>query len=268
MRLSDVLSKNPTNKFEQVEGFLNNRQLKCGQQTKISVGSVFLPYHCGDCQADMIFVSDDKLYCIGVHDQLISIDCALKCPRCKESVPIWFLVEIKGLMYSSAPEVRVLKRSEKLSDKVTLNQGKYEGFSELLEKAERAYRDELGSGAIVYLRKILERVTNQTAEASSIQTTIDCKNGKKKRKDFRSLLTEVDQKCSIIPKEFSENGYKLFKELSNIIHSDGSDEQLGLEKYEGLHRLVIGILDTVKNNKEMMEAIGILGWNDNRGEQS
>lgn len=39
-----------------------------------------------------------------------------------------------------------MKRSEKLSDKVTISKGQCEGFSELLEKADRAYRDELGAG--------------------------------------------------------------------------------------------------------------------------
>ncbi|MCI8622280.1 MAG: hypothetical protein HFG26_01295 [Provencibacterium sp.] len=266
MRLSEVLSSSPTSRFEQVEGFLNNMQLKRGKQKKISVGAVWLTYHCENCHSDLTFVSDTELYCIGIHERLVSIDCALRCPRCGESVPIWFLIESKEAAHGIAPEVRVLKRSEKLSDKVTLGWGQYEGFSELLEKADRAYRDELGAGAIVYLRKILERITKQTAEASNISITITTKNGDKKRKDFKKLLTEVDQQCFIIPKEFSENGYKLFGELSEIIHSDGSDEQMVLKKYDALHRLVIGILDNVKNNKEMMEAIGTLGWNAERDE--
>lgn len=266
MRLSDVLSNPPTSRFEQVEGFLNNTHLKRGKQKKISVGAVFLMYHCENCNADLTFVSDRDLYCIGIHERLVSIDCALKCPRCDESIPIWFLVESKEAAHGMAPEVRVLKRSEKLSDKVTISKGQYEGFSELLEKADRAYRDELGAGAIVYLRKILERVTKQMAEASGIPTTITTKSGDMRRKDFRTLLKEVDQQRSIIPKEFSENGYKLFGELSEIVHSDGSDEQAGLKKYDAFHRLVVGILDNVKNNKELMEVIGTLGWDTERNE--
>lgn len=269
MRLSDVLSKQQTNRFEQVEGFLNNVKLKRGKPKKITVGTVYLTYHCENCHADLTFVSDSELHCIGVNDHLVSIDCALGCSRCGiESLPVWFLVESKGVVHGIAPEVRVLKRAEKLSDNVTSSKERYEEFSELLQKADRAYHDELGVGAIVYLRMILERITKQTADAAGIPISITTKNGQTKRKDFRSLLKEVDQKKSIIPKEFSENGYKLFKELSEIVHSDGSNEQLGIKKYYALHRLVIGILDTVKNNKEMMEAIGILGWNDNRGEQS
>jgi hypothetical protein len=35
MRLTDILSKPLTSKFEQVEGFLNNTKLKCGRQKKL-----------------------------------------------------------------------------------------------------------------------------------------------------------------------------------------------------------------------------------------
>lgn len=67
------------------------------------------------------------------------------------------------------------------------------------------------------------------------------------------------------PKEFSENGYRLFGELSDVVHGN-YDEQLGLQKYDALHRLIVGVLDNVKNNREMMEAIGTLGWNQEGGE--
>ncbi len=258
MRLSDVLSKPLTSRFEQVEGFLISKKLSCGQQKKIDVGKVALTYFCKKCDADRTFCSGNDLFCIGINDRLVSIDCALRCPRCGELVPIWFLVESKNDTCSLALDVRILKRTEKLTEQVLLSQGQYGDFSELLEKAERAYRDELGAGSIVYLRKILERITEQTADAAGIDS-------KTKRKPFRTLLKEVDEQCSIIPKEFSENGYKLFSELSGVVHGD-YDEQLGLKKYDALHRLVVGVLDNVKNNREMMEAIGTLGWNEDRGE--
>lgn len=260
MRLSDVLSKPLTSRFEQVEGFLGNTQLKCGKQRKISVGIVALTYFCKNCDANLTFCSGDELFCIGINEQLVSIDCALKCPRCGELVPAWFLVESKDEACSSAPEVRVLKRTEKLTERVLLSRGQYGDFSELLEKAERAYRDELGAGSIVYLRKILERITVQTADAAGIGT----KTPKGHRKAFKDLLKEVDTQRSIIPKEFSANRYTLFEELSNVLHGD-YDEQLGLKKYDALHRLVVGVLDNVKNNREMMKAIGTLGWNMDGG---
>ncbi len=65
------------------------------------------------------------------------------------------------------------------------------------------------------------------------------------------------------PREFSANGYRLFGELSEIIHGE-YNEELALQKYDSLYRLIVGILDNVKINKELMTAIGSLGW-DNDG---
>jgi len=48
--------------------------------------------------------------------------------------------------------------------------------------------------------------------------------------------------------------------LSDVVHSD-YDEHLGLKKYDTLRRLVIGVLDNIKINRELLEAIGTLGWN-------
>ncbi|MFC2013260.1 hypothetical protein ACFLUE_03125, partial [Chloroflexota bacterium] len=168
-----------------------------------------------------------------------------------------FLVESKNHISSSAPDVRVLKRTEKLTEQVLLSQSQYGDYSELLEQAERAYRDELGAGAIVYLRKILEAITIQTAEAAGIET----KRQNGNTKPFKEVLEKVDEHCAIIPKEFSDNGYRLFGELSDVVHGE-YNEQLGLRKYEALRRLVVGVLDSVKNNREMMDAIGMLGWNE------
>ena len=134
-------------------------------------------------------------------------------------------------------------------------------FTELLEKSKRAARDHLGAGAIVYLRKILERVTHQAADAEGIPW----KKSNGKPKPFKEVLELVDSQCSIIPREFSENGYKLFGELSDVVHGD-YNEETALLKFDALYRLVIGVIENVKNNKEMMEAIGKLGWNG--GERS
>lgn len=256
MRLSEVLSKTPTSRFEQVEGFLNNANLKTGKQKKISVGPVWLTYYCENCQSDITFISGDELYCIGIHERLVSIDCVLKCPRCGTPVPVWFLVESREEIHSLAPEVRILKKSEKLSDKVSLSRGPYEGFSDLLEKANRAYHDQLGAGSIVYLRKIFEMVTIQTANAVGIEYK---KYEGGNPKNFSALLQEVDKQCEIIPKEFSANGHKLFKELSTVVHGD-FDEELGLKKFDPLYRLVVGILENIRNRKELLDAVESLGW--------
>lgn len=39
-----------------------------------------------------------------------------------------------------------------------------------------------------------------------------------------------------------------------------------MKNFEALHRLVIGILENVINYKELLDAITVLGWNEERGE--
>lgn len=257
MRLSDVLSKLPVSKFEQVDNFLGKTKLNRGKQRKISAGVVGLTYFCTHCDDDMTFCSDTELFCIGITNHLVSIDCVLSCPRCKATVPVWFLVESKEDMLARAPEVRILKRSERLTENVQLKRGQHPVYSEWLEKAERAYHDELGAGAIVYLRKILEDIIFRKAIDLGIETKK--KNGT--TKPFKEILDKVEGASPIIPKEFSENGYRLFGELSDVVHGD-YDEQLGLKKYDALHRLIVGILDNIKNNGELKIAIAELGWEE------
>jgi hypothetical protein len=127
--------------------------------------------------------------------------------------------------------------------------------------AERAYREELGAGAIVYLRKAFEKITTQTADAMGISYA---KYEGGNPKNFRDLLEQVDEKCSIIPREFSKNGYQLFRELSSVVHGE-YNEELSLQKFEPLHRLVIGILENVRNRKELQSAIKSLGWEESIG---
>lgn len=259
MRLSEVLSRPIAEAFVQVEGFLDNQRLRFGKQKKITVGRVALNFFCRRCNDDRTFCSGEELFCLGVNDRLISIDCALKCTLCDSMVQTWFLVESEGDISAHAPVVRINKRSEKLSDMVLLAREQHDDFSELIEKANRAHRDGLGAGSIVYLRKIFERITEQTAEASHISTETP-RGG---RKPFRNLLEEVERRTPIIPREFAENGYRLFGELSDVVHGD-YDELEGLRKYGALKRLVIGVIDKVKNNRELMAAIGTLGWDDER----
>ena len=262
MRLSEVLSKPPTLEFKQIEGFLGGRVLVTGKQKKILVGKIALNYYCKNCGDLRTFSSGEEVYCIGVNNHLVSIDSVLSC-HCGTSVQVWFLVDCDGDISGPAPEIRILKRSEKLSTNVLLDKEQYGEFSELIEKARRAHRDRLGAGAMVYLRKIFEQITSQTATAAEIP----CTNGNGKKKPFRVLLEEVDRKCSIIPREFSENGYRLFGELSDIVHGE-YNEDLALIKYESLDRLVIGVLDNVRNNSELMSAVCSLGWNNSDGGDS
>lgn len=256
MRLTDVLSKPPTLEFKQIEGFLGEKCLAVGKQRKIQAGKVALNFYCKTCTDVRTFSSGEELYCIGVNEHLVSIDCVLHC-HCGSSVQMWFLVDCDGDICGHAPEVRILKRTEKLSTSVMLSTEKYGEFTELLEKARHAHHDGLGAGSIVYLRKVFEKITTQTADVLGIDYP---KHETGNPKNFAALLVQVDKRRAIIPKEFSSDGYRLFRELSGIVHGE-YNEDLALLKYESLHRLVISILENVRNSEELQSALGVLGWN-------
>lgn len=260
MRLSDVLSKPVTAELIQIEGFLNSKQLKTGNSKKLSVGKVALNFHCHNCNDQRTFYSGEELFCIGVNKKATSVDCVLECPRCGASVQIWFLLEChkNDDIHSANPNVRILKRSEKLSPDVSFGTETYGDFTEPLGKAKRAAREGFGAGSIVYLRKVFERIIIQTAEAAA--PTIETKKPNGNYKPFIQTLTSVKEQCNIIPPEFAEDGYRLFGELSDVVHGD-YDENEALLKFAAFYRLVTGVLDTVKNNSELMDAIGTLGWN-------
>ena len=262
MRLSDVLSKPPKNGYKQVEGFLVNKQGNVGQMVKLQTGTVSLNFFCECCDDLRTFSSQGRLVCVFISKNLISIDCVLKC-ICGTKVGMWFLVESEDDITLPAPKVRIVKRSEKLQENVKPRMKQYGDFDDLLSKAELAYREELGAGSIVYLRKIFEKITVQTANAVSIQVLKP--NGR--QRPFKELLEEVDKQCHIVPPEFSANGYRLFGELSDVVHGD-FDEQLGLTKFEPLYRLVIGILENVRNREELSAAKKALGWSEDGEEDT
>lgn len=152
MRLSDVLSKEPDLEFKQVDGFLK-KKLPYGEQKRLDVGVVCRTFYCKNCESELTFSTGDKakIACVGVTNRLVSIDCVLKCPRCTGTVPVWYLVESRNEIADSAVWVRVLKRTEKLPNDVLISYGKYGKYTEFLDKADIAFRDGLGAGAIVYL---------------------------------------------------------------------------------------------------------------------
>lgn len=254
MRLSDVLSKTPIKEYRQIDGFLQGKQGNVGQRVDISVGRIGINYFCINCDDVRTFYSGDKLSVIFINKSLISINSVLIC-GCGKIIPVWFLVESNGDITGQAPYVKIVKKSEKLSD-IFRNNKNYGEFAELLDKAEQAYNEELGAGSIVYLRKIFEKITIESAKAMNIEYE-KYENGNPK--NFSKLLEKVDRKCEIIPKEFSKDGYRLFRELSNIVHVE-SDEKIALSKFEALNRLVIGILENVKNHKEFIQAMKKLKW--------
>ena len=101
-------------------------------------------------------------------------------------------------------------------------------------------------------------VTDGIADANRIN--ILDKNGYKIN-NFSVRLERVTDKVDFIPKEFSDDGYRLFGELSDVVHGE-FDEEEGLKKYQTLKRLVIGVLDNIKNRAEFAEARAKLGWNE------
>lgn len=270
MRLSDILSKEPLSEFTSVDNFAPKSSAKIGTSYKIDVGKVFLNQKCNNCNQVHQFYSDEILYFMPINDELLSIDCRLTCQYCgKTSVPVWFLIQVEGMNMTKGnksvnimpnAKVRLLHRHFKYSSEVEPEPLKYKKeYSDLLIKADQAFYDQLGAGALVYLRKLYEMVTVDVAKEHGVQY-LDKNN---KILNFRELLTRVDSQCSIIPQEFVANGYQLFSELSEIVHNSSADEEIGIKKYTSLRRLIVGILDNIDNNrkkKELTAATKELAW--------
>lgn len=256
MRLGDYLSKEHSAQYEQVEKFVEGRTPPLGQPRKINIGQIACNFYCKKCDDVRTFLSSNNIQMIPITTSLISIDVRLACPVCKESVAVWFLVDVEGDITSLAPMVRLLKRNVKYTDKVVPAKGKYGKYSESLVKAEIAFREGLGAGAIVYLRKIFESIMYEVAEKNEID--VSDRNGRKL--NFKAALDRVCNEIDFIPQEFSADGYRLFKELSNVVHGEFEEEE-ALTKYPALSRLVLGVLDKQIDREEMGVAKTALGWN-------
>ena len=270
IRLSDILSKEPMKEFIAVDNFAPKNSAQIGKSYKIEVGKVFLNQKCNNCNQVHQFYSDEILYFMPINADLLSIDCRLTCQYCgKTSVPVWFLIQVEGMSMTkgqksvnilSTAKVRLLHRHFKYSSEVEPEPLKYKKeYSDLLIKADQAYYDQLGAGALVYLRKLYEMVTVDVAKDNGV--AYQDRNGK--TLNFRELLTRVNGQCSIIPQEFSANGYQLFSELSEIVHSSSTDEEVGMKKYTSLRRLIVGILDNIddkRKKEELTAATRELSW--------
>jgi len=277
MTLSRLLSKPPATDFQQVDTFCFSDEeddselgegyessdedcydepIQAGQYIPLETGTISLNYYCADCDDVRTFSSDKEqgLHGVAVNPQMISIDCILQCP-CGSVVHAWYLVEVEHDFRNRSPNIRILHFREKLSESVKLQSEQYGKFAEWLEKSKQAHRDGLGSGAVIYLRKVFESITYDIAKANNISTTHE--NGY--RRKFNKILEEVDEKHAIIPTTFSENGYTLFSELSEIIHGDGSEEK-ALEYFGALYTLVTGVLDNIKQKDELKNAVQKLNW--------
>lgn len=235
--------------------------LQNGDFVEIDAGRIALNFYCKKCEDSRTFMSPDRLHALIINENLISIDAFLQCPVCKTEIQVWFLLEVKD-MFTEEPKVKILKRTEKLSKNVSeLRENSFGIYTDLLEKAMRASREGFGAGTIIYLRKVFEQVTSEAAKASNISTTYINSNGKEKRKNFKDLLTEVDTKCAIVPIEFSNNRYKLFGKLSDVVHGE-YDEEIALEKFSAFYRLVTGIIENIKSKEEFQSAQQALGLSE------
>lgn len=255
MRLSDVLSKPPQKEYLQVDGFLQGKKGYIGQQVNLSVGNIALNYFCIKCDDLRTYYSKGKLTSIFVDENTISVDAVLECGACKSCTQVWFIIHSKNDITSIAPKIRIINLGRHLSDDVAIHSSKYGEYSLLLDKAELAYNNNLGAGAIIYLRKVYEKITIYTAQQMNIQ--YDQYEGGNP-KNFRELLEKVDEQCNIIPLEFKKNKYELFRKLSGLIHGT-CDENLGLQYYEALNRLIVGVLEGVSNREELKNALTQLG---------
>ena len=110
---------------------------------------------------------------------------------------MWFCLSAEeDNIHSQYPYVRIVKRSEKFSEAVSLNTETYGDFTDALEKARKATREGFGAGSIVYLRKVFERIITQTAEAAN--PPIETRKANGNLKPFLQILTPVKDQCNII----------------------------------------------------------------------
>ncbi len=255
MRLSEVLNRAPDSTRTQIENFLGSRRIGWGQHKKIDVGRVVHNFYCLTCSDLRTFVSGDVLTCLVAGEGLVSLDVTLRCPVCNASVEAWYLVASEGDMYSHAPTVYLDRYTENRRDAVRgvgVGSGQFE---DLLERAQVAYDGQLGAGSMIYLRKIFELITAEVATAAGISTI----RPSGARKPFRELLQEVDSVHHIIPTRFSNDAYRLFSELSEVIHGD-SNEEVALLKYIPCRQLVVSVINNVKGDSAIAGAIDALGW--------
>ena len=284
MRLSTVLSEYENNEIRCVESIINGDKYYDPEETMvdeeripvengtvidIDIGTLVVPFHCAHRNDNVTYKSSIQ-HCLVINNKILSIDCMLECidcdtcKNCQRTIQAWFLVEADNV-FSDMPKVRILKYNFKAPKDIKFLYETSDIYDEWFSKADYAYRERLGAGSIIYLRTIFENLTKElgTSEKAEIYTP----NGK--LKPFDQILSVVDEKCSIIPDLYKQDGYNLFRKLSNIAHGN-STEQEALENYPELRRLVKGIADNIKskreelkNNEEIKKALIKVGFDCN-----
>jgi hypothetical protein len=132
---------------------------------------------------------------------------------------VWFLVEADDDLLAPSVVVHLERFTENRRENAGRPGTPASLIDELFERAEIAFENDLGAGTLIYLRKIFETVTVEAAGAVGISA----KTARGNTKPFKALLEEVDRATHIVPEEFSEDGYRLFSELSDVIHGDADE---------------------------------------------
>jgi len=292
MRLSTILSEYENNSIRQVESIIDHIQyydpediivdeerqpVYNGSIVDIDIGTIVLHFFCSIRNDTVTYrAKSHKIHCLVINSKLISIDCTLDCiesnacEACDKSIQAWFLVEA-DYIFSDKPNVRILKYNFKLPNNIKFLYETSDRYSEWFAKADYAYKERLGAGAVIYLRAIFENLIKELG----INENAKIYSEKGKLKPFEQVLAIVDEKCEIIPELYRKNGYTLFRKLSEIAHGNAS-EQDALDNYLELRRLVVGIVDNInkkkeeiKNNREIKQALQKIGLiNEENKEQT
>jgi hypothetical protein len=255
VRLSSVLSDAVVLRLSQVEPFMGKANAGWGSHRRIDVGTVTRQYYCTACESVRPFNSKKQLNCLVAGPDVVSIDVVLKCVDCANTVEIWFLLKCADDLFGQAPSVSLVYCNEHLGSSASALGPNNRVMQDLLDRADLGRRVGLAAGSIVYLRKHFEITTHTAATGAGVPLQTE----KGKRRSFADILKEVDQEIQIIPGEFSQDGYRLFSELSEVIHGH-ADEMLALGKYAALRRLVVGVFENVQNRAEFAQATNDLGW--------
>lgn len=270
MRLSTILSEYYNNQIREVESIIdkdkyfdpeediadeNRKPVYNGTILDIDIGTIVIHFFCSTRNDTVTYKTQSHvIHCLVINSKVISIDCSLDCIEtdacnCTKSIQAWFLIDADNI-FSDKPNVRIIKYNFKLPENIKFMYETTDCYSEWFAKADYAYRERLGAGAVIYLRTIFEKLTKSLGDSENINE-IYKSNGH--IKPFEQILAVVDEKCSIIPDLYKKNGYELFRKLSDIAHGN-QDEQTALDNYPNLRRLVQGVVDNVQNKRDELYA--------------
>ena len=289
MRLSTILSEYENNELRNIESIINSDKyydpedtmadesripVENGSVIEVDIGTLVMNLYCANRNDNVTYKSSIH-HCLVVNNKILSLDCILdcidctSCKECKRTIQAWFLVEADNI-FSDKPNVRILKYNFKVPEDIKFLYETSNKYSEWFAKADYAFRERLGAGSVIYLRTIFESITRELGNLEGLE--IYKTNGS--LKPFVDVLAAVDEKCAIIPDLYKQDGYNLFKKLSNIAHGNASEEE-ALENYPQLRRLVKGIVDNInkqkeelRNNEEIKQALVKVGFNYNNSGES